>query len=375
MNNSKNLKLKQNLQKIIDHAEIKFDGENPWDIKIHNDDFYPRVWAHASLGLGESYMDGWWDCDSLDEFYYRILKAELQKKVRGRDLLWGVLKAKLINLQNKSRALEVGRRHYDLGNDLYANMLDKLMVYSCAYWKDAENLDDAQEAKLDLICRKLNLSPGMKVLDIGCGWGGLAKYAALNFGVEVVGITISKEQVELASEICRGLPVEMRLQDYRDVSEKYDAVVSVGMIEHVGYKNYLTYMRTVDKCLKDNGLFLLHTIGGNESVVSSDPWTMKYIFPNSMIPSAKQLTAASEGLFYIEDWHNFGPDYDKTLMAWHRNFEANWHKIKNNYDDRFKRMWNHFLLSSAGSFRSKHSHLWQIVFSKKGYEGRYSPVR
>lgn len=375
MSNSKDLKLRQTLQKILDYADIKIDGDNPWDIKIHDNRFYRRIWAHASLGLGESYMDGWWDCDRLDEFYYKVLKAQLQKKVRGRDVLIGVLKAKLLNLQNRSRAFEVGRRHYDLGNDLYMNMLDRLMVYSCGYWKNSDNLDDAQEAKLNLTCRKLYLAPGMKVLDIGCGWGGFAKYAAANFDVRVVGVTVSKEQAELAGELCKGLPVEIRLQDYRDVNEKYDAIVSVGMFEHVGYKNYRTYMKTVDRCLKDGGLFLLHTIGGNESVISSDPWTMKYIFPNSMIPSAKQITDAAEGLSYLEDWHNFGLDYDKTLMAWHRNFKTNWDKIKNNYDNRFKRMWEHFLLSSAGSFRAKHNHVWQVVFSKSGYEGRYNSIR
>ena len=373
--NRSDSKLKQTLQKIIDYAGIKFDGPNPWDIKIHNDDFYRRVWAHASLGLGESYMDSWWDCDRLDEFYCRILKAELQNKVRGRDLLIGAIKAKLLNMQSKSRAFEVGRRHYDLGNDLYANMLDKSMVYSCGYWKNSDNLDAAQEAKLDLICRKLKLKPGMDVLDIGCGWGGLAKYAAVNYGVNVVGVTVSKEQAKLAGEICRGLPAEIRFQDYRDVNEKYDAIASVGMFEHVGYKNYGIYMKTVYRCLKDNGLFLLHTIGGNKSAVSADPWTVKYIFPNSMIPSAKQITSASEGLFYLEDWHNLGPDYDKTLMAWHQNFETNWSKIETRYDDRFKRMWNHFLLSSAGGFRAKYSHVWQIVFSKKGFEGSYDSVR
>ncbi len=375
MSNSRDLKLRQTLQKFLDYADIKFDGDNPWDIKIHDDRFYRRVWAHASLGLGESYMDGWWDCERLDEFYCKILKAQLQKKVLGRDLLIGAIKAKLLNLQNRSRAFEVGRRHYDLGNDLYINMLDRLMVYSCAYWKNSDNLNDAQEAKLDLICRKLNLTPGMNILDIGCGWGGFAKYAAANFDVNVVGITVSREQAELAREICKGLPAEIRLQDYRDVNDKYDAIVSIGMFEHVGYKNYRTYMKMVDRCLKDDGLFLLHTIGGNESVVSSDPWTMKYIFPNSMIPSAKQITDASEGLFYLEDWHNFGADYDKTLIAWHRNFETNWDKIKDGYDGRFKRMWEHFLLSSAGSFRARHNHVWQIVFSKNGFEGHYNSIR
>jgi len=375
MSKLKENKLRQTFQKVLDYADIKIDGNNPWDIKIHNNDFYRRVFAHGSLGLGESYMDGWWDCDRLDEFYYKILKAQLQKKVRGRDVLISVLKAKLFNLQKKARAFEIGKRHYDLGNKLYTYMLDKRMIYSCGYWKNSDNLDDAQEAKLDLTCRKLNLKSGMKILDIGCGWGGFANYAAVNYNVSVIGITVSKEQAVLAGELCRGLPVEIRFQDYRDENEKYDAIVSIGMFEHVGYKNYRTYMKIVDRCLKDGGLFLLHTIGSDESLTYSDPWAAKYIFPNSMTPSAKQITGASEGLFTLEDWHNFGPDYDKTAMAWYRNFEKNWDKIKNDYDYRFKRMWDHFLLRGAGSSRAKHNHLWQIVFSKKGFEGRYHSVR
>ncbi|MCP4584173.1 MAG: cyclopropane fatty acyl phospholipid synthase [candidate division Zixibacteria bacterium] len=375
MSKLKGNKLQQTFQKILDYADIKIDGDNPWDIKIHNKEFYRRVFAHASLGLGESYMDGWWDCDRLDEFYYKILNAQLQEKVRGRDVFISVLKAKLFNLQKKARAFEIGKRHYDLGNKLYTYMLDKRMIYSCGYWKNSDNLDDAQESKLDLTCRKLNLKSGMKILDIGCGWGGFANYAATNFDVSVVGVTVSKEQVVFAKELCQGLPVEIRFQDYRDVNEKFDAIVSIGMFEHVGLKNYRTYMRTVDRCLEDGGLFLLHTIGSDRSLTYPDPWSAKYIFPNSITPSAKQVTNAAEGLFTLEDWHNFGPDYDKTAMAWHQNFEKNWDKIKNDYDNRFKRMWDHFLLRGAGSSRARHNHLWQIVFSKKGFEGRYHSVR
>jgi cyclopropane-fatty-acyl-phospholipid synthase len=370
-----NAKMKQTIQQILDLAEVKINGTEPWDIQVHDDRLYRRILAQGSVGLGESYMDGWWDCSALDEFFYRVLKAELQKKVRGRGFIKAVLVSRLTNLQTKPRSFIVGKRHYDLGNKHYENMLDKRMVYSCGYWKDADSLDEAQEAKLDLICRKVELKPGMKVLDIGCGWGSFAKYAAERYGVSVVGITVSKEQVKLGRELCNGLPVEIRLQDYRDVEEKFDAIVSIGMFEHVGYKNYATFMNTVYNCLDDEGFFLLHTIGSNESGINCDPWTVKYIFPNSMLPSVKQIATASEGKFYMEDWHNFGLDYDKTLMVWYRNFINNWDKIKDDYDKRFKRMWEYFLMSSAGGFRSRHNQLWQVVFSKKGGIRGYTSIR
>jgi len=337
---------------------------------------YKRVLAGGSLALGESYMDGWWDCKALDQLVYRVLKAELDKEVKGSfKMMKNVLKAKIFNLQRKSRAYVIGERHYDIGNELYKNMLDKRMNYSCGYWKNAKTLDEAQEAKLDLICKKIMLKPGMTVLDVGCGWGGFVKFAAEKYDAKVVGITVSKEQVELAKQLCKGLNVDIRLQDYRDLKEKFDSVVSVGMIEHVGYKNYREYMKVVDRCLKEDGLFLLHTIAGNNSVHSGEPWIDKYIFPNGMLPSAKQLTTATEGIFVLEDWHNFGTDYDKTLIAWHHNFNNNWDKIKHKYDERFFRMWNFFLLSCAGSFRANKNQLWQIVYSKKGVEGGYESVR
>jgi len=245
-------------------------------------------------------------------------------------------------------------------------MLDKRLTYTCAYWDNAETLDEAQEAKLDLVARKINLKEGMKVLDIGCGWGSFAKYAAEKYGAEVVGITVSKEQVKLARELCKGLPVEIRLQDYRDVDGKFDHIVSLGMIEHVGQKNYRTFMNIVHRCLKDEGLFLLHTIGNNKSVKKCDPWIEKYIFPNGMLPSIKQLAKSFEGLFVVENWHNYGTHYDKTLMAWFKNFTGNLDKIKHIYDNRFYRMWKYYLLSCAGSFRARKIQLWQIVLSKKG---------
>ena len=369
-----------NSKEIVEHllkqAGIDIGTDNPWDISVANDDFYKRVLASGSLGLGESYMDGWWECSQLDEFFYRILLADIESQIRKNwHLLAGAIQARVTNLQSKRRAFQIGERHYDIGNDLFQHMLDRRMTYSCGYWQNADTLDKAQEAKLDLICRKLELQPGMRMLDIGCGWGSLAIYAAEKYRVEVVGITVSREQVDLAGSLCGDLPVQIKLRDYRDINEKFDRVVSVGMIEHVGYKNYRSFMEIVHGCLNQGGLFLLHTIGGNRSMTSVDAWINRYIFPNGMLPSVKQLGKAIEGLFVMEDWHSFGADYDKTLMAWHRNFEESWDALKTQYNERFHRMWRYYLLSCAGSFRARGNQLWQVVLSKGGIPGGYRSLR
>lgn len=363
------------VERLLSIADVNVNGDRPWDIQIHNESFYRRLLAHGSLGLGESYMDGWWDCERPDEFIDRIFRADLGDKVKSWKDLCFLIKAKLCNLQRQSRAFEVGKRHYDIGNTLYRHMLDSRMIYSCGYWKNATTLDQAQEAKLDLVCRKLHLQEGMRVLDIGCGWGGTAKFAAERCGVEVVGVTVSEEQAKHARRVCRGLPVTILLQDYRTLEGTFDRILSLGMFEHVGYKNYPTFMRVARKHLKNDGLFLLHTIGGNNTVTKIDSWTNRYIFPNAMLPSAKQINSAMEGEFVLEDWHNFGADYDKTLMHWFRNFEANWHLLKKVYDERFYRMWKYYLLACAAGFRARKNQLWQIVFSPDGIHGGYHAPR
>jgi cyclopropane-fatty-acyl-phospholipid synthase len=269
-------------------------------------------------------------------------------------------------LQKPSRAFEVGQKHYDLGNDLFIAMLDKRLNYTCGYWKNATNLDEAQEAKLELVCKKINLQPGMAVLELGCGFGSFAGYAASKYGVKVTGVTVSKRQVELGMELYKDLPVELRLEDYRNVQGTYDRVISIGIMEHVGYKNYRTYMEVVNRTLAENGIAFIHTIGDNISQTTTNAWSAKYIFPNSVLPSIAQIGKAMEGLFVMEDWHNFGPDYDKTLMAWYQNFENAWHNFAKNYSERFHRMWRYYLLTSAGGFRSRRSQLWQIVMTRPG---------
>ena len=353
----------QRIEKMLGGTGVSINGPNPWDIQVNNPAFFNRILLHGSLGLGESWMNNWWDCSQLDEMFNRLLRTDLSNDQRILSHLIPWVQANLCNLQKQSRAFQVGEKHYDAGNDLYREMLDRRMVYTCGYWAHADNLDDAQKAKLNLVCRKLNLEKGMKVLDIGCGWGSFAKYAAENYDAEIVGITVSKEQVALGAELCKGLPVEIRLQDYRDVDEKFDAIVSLGMFEHVGHKNYRTYMNVVKKCLKSGAKSMLHTIGKNNSRPGVDPWIAKYIFPNGEIPSLQQISKACESRLIIEDVHNFGPDYDRTLMAWFRNFDRSWPKLKDHYSDRFYRIWKYYLHLCAGAFRARDLQLWQIVLS------------
>jgi cyclopropane-fatty-acyl-phospholipid synthase len=360
---------------LLASADVRIGGDRPWDIHVHDDRLYRRVLMGGSLALGESYMDAWWDCEALDELFHRVLSADLDAKVIALPTLLGYLRAKLFNLQKPSRAFAIGERHYDRGNRLFSVMLDRRLVYSCAYWRDADCLDAAQEAKLDLVCRKLALQPGMRLLDIGCGWGSAVSYAAERYGVDAVGITVSKEQARWAQEAYKELPVDIRLQDYRDVDERFDRILSIGMFEHVGHKNYRTYMRMVRRCLADDGLFLLQTISRSGAAGGVDPWISCYIFPNSVLPSARGVSAAMEGLFVLEDWQNLGTDYDRTLMAWFFNFEDGWRTLRGEYDDRFYRMWKYYLLSCAGAFRARKINLWQIVLSPSGVPGGYRAVR
>lgn len=360
---------------LLARADIRVGGDRPWDIQVHHPDTFPRILAKGSLGLGESYMDGWWDCAQLDEFIARVLRARLDTQVGQAGLTLALLKARWFNLQSEQRAWVVGRQHYDLGNDLYEAMLDPTMAYSCGYWAAAGDLAAAQEAKLDLVCRKLGLEPGMRLLDIGCGWGSLMRFAAERYGVECVGLTISREQARHGADKAAGLPVRFELADYRsfnrDGRQRFDRIASIGMFEHVGHKNFDAYFETAQRSLVDDGLFLLHTIGKNRAGTATDPWTEKYIFPNGALPSAAELATSAERRFVIEDWHNFGADYDRTLMAWHDRFEQAWPRLRPRYGDRFHRMWRYYLLSCAGTFRARDNQLWQLVLSPRGAAGGY----
>ncbi|HAZ60606.1 MAG TPA: cyclopropane fatty acyl phospholipid synthase [Gammaproteobacteria bacterium] len=370
---------KATIEAMLLEAGVQLDGDRPFDLRVRDPRFFDAVLQRWSLGLGESWMAGWWDCERLDELICRLLRRDADAHPIG---LWtqlrlglAPLRTLLFNLQSRVRAFQVGERHYDLGNDLFEAMLDSRMIYSCAFWEHAADLEQAQRDKLAMICAKLELAPGEHLLDIGCGWGGLAAFAARHYGVRVTGVTVSREQQALAEQRCQGLPVTIRLCDYRDLDGCFDKIVSVGMFEHVGTRNYPVYFDTVRRLLKPEGLFLLHTIGTVATTARTDPFIDRYIFPNGKVPSVSEIGRASEGRFILEDWHNFGRDYDRTVMAWHQRFEAAWPRLAARYGERFRRMWSYYLLASAGFFRSRQGQLWQIVFSPRARQAMYRSRR
>ncbi len=357
--------------RLLEQAGVKVNGHRPWDIQVHDQRLWRRLAAHGTLGFGEAYVDGWWDAVELDALFDRLVRAGLDRRVFNLPKRIQGIAAALANLQDAIGARKVGAVHYDLDNDLYRAMLGERMIYTCAWWHNARTLDQAQDNKLDLVCRKLGLEAGMKVLDIGCGWGGFARFAAERYGVEVLGVTISPQQARLAERVCADLPVEIRVQDYRDVTGRFDRIVSLGMFEHVGRKNYRRYMSLIRTWLPEDGLALLHTIGRNDSGNGVDPWVTRYIFPNSEVPTLKRISAAIDGQLKMEDWHNFGANYDPTLRAWHTNFAAAWPRLSARFDERFRRMWRYYLLMFAGVFRARGLDLWQIVLSPRGRRGGY----
>ena len=367
---------------LLRPSGITLGGEAPHDLHVHDARFFERVVAEGSLGLGESYMDGWWSCGQLDEFFCRLLRARVDARVRlpwRQVLAAGV--ARVLNRQSSRRAAQVATVHYDLGPQFFEAIMDPRMVYSCGYWKDARTLAAAQEAKLDLTCRKLRLSAADRVLDIGCGWGSFVTFATERHGCATVGVTISGPQAEYARRRAAGMPVTIVQADYREIDGRrhgrFDKVVSIGMFEHVGPKNYRTFMRVVDDVLTPDGLFLLHTIGDNVSRQRCDPWLDRYIFPNGVAPSVRQIARAVDGLFVMEDWHNFGPDYHPTLMAWCENLRKNFAAVTMDLPmprDRFFRMWEYFFTSFASAFKTRQLQLWQIVLSR-GTIPAYASIR
>jgi len=373
---------KKLISEPLQKAGVTLNGSKPYDIRVYDERLYKWLMLEPSLAAGEGYMQKWWDCDQLDEFFFRLWRNNQNTNFYN---TWADTFRRftniLFNRQSRKRSLNVAEKHYNLGKDLYTSMLGKSMAYTCGYWKNAKTLDQAQVDKYDLVCRKINLKKGDRVLELGSGWGTFAKFAAENYGAKISAVNISIEQVRYAQEINKGLPVELYLCDYRDVNvynpkkKPFDKVVSIGLCEHVGLHNYRKFMKIALDNLEESGLFLLHTIGRNNSAYFVDPWINKYIFPNGMLPSLKQLTEAMENLFVLEDLHNFGPDYDKTLMAWHRNFVEHWPQLQHHYDETFYRMWNFYLLSCAGGFRARGMQLWQMVLSPKGVFGGYESVR
>ncbi len=363
---------------LLADAGVTVNGSNPWDPQVHNEDLWARIFASGSLGLGDAYMDGWWDCADLAEFFNRVVSANLEDKISVTpNLVWQILQAKYLNMQTIGRSKRVAAMHYN-ETDAYKASLDQRMTGSCGYWPEGvENVDQAQEAKLDMVCRKVQLQPGETVWDIGCGWGAFMGLAAERYKANCVGVTVSPDQAEYGRERYKDLPVEFQVKDYREFDGKADKIVSMGMFEHVGYKNYRTYFEKARQVIKDpeKGLFMMHTIGSPDSKVTIDPWIEKYIFPGGVLPSITQIGKAIEGLWVVIDLHNIGPHYDKTLVAWNENFQKKWPEPKTPEEKKFKRMWEYYLLCCAGGFRSRAIQVWQFVLSPKGVPDGYVTQR
>jgi cyclopropane-fatty-acyl-phospholipid synthase len=367
---------KAELIPLLDQIGIKINGPDPWDPQIKDERFWTRLYAQGSLGLGEAYMDGWWECDDLAEFFNRVVGANIEDKLRVTpNLIWQIVQARFLNMQTIARSKRVAKMHYN-ETEAYKASLDARMTGSCGYWPEGvTNVDQAQEAKLDMICRKVQLKPGETVWDIGCGWGAFMGFAAEKYGANCVGVTVSPDQAAYGRERYKGLPVEFQVKDYREFQGKADKIVSMGMFEHVGYRNFRTYFETARRVIRDDGLFLLHTIGSPESKQTIDPWIEKYIFPGGVLPSIKQVGEAIEGLFSVVDVHNIGPHYDRTLVAWWDNFRAKWPQPQTPEQWRFYRMWQYYLLCCAGGFRSRAIHVWQFVLSTRGVPEGYVTQR
>lgn len=367
---------REKIAALLEPADIRLDGGRPWDIKVHNEELFKIVLQKGTLGAGEAYMNGWWDCDALDEMFYRAIMANLENELSKNPAVYFLAVCQvLFNLQSRRRSAQVAETHYNFDNAMFECMLGPTMNYSCGYWREADNLDQAQEAKMDLIARKLYLEPGMTVLDIGCGWGSLARWLTEKYKATVTAITVSREQFAWARARDKAGQINWILDDYRNLDGSFDRIVSVGMFEHVGYKNYSGFMAQTRRLLKDGGLFLLHTIGSHCQKRGADPWINKYIFPNGMIPSAENIVRAFAKFYIMEDWQNFGAFYDRTLMAWNERFEKSFLEGGFRATERARRMFRYYLLSCASAFRARDLQLWQIVLSPKGVAGGYASVR
>jgi cyclopropane-fatty-acyl-phospholipid synthase len=357
---------------LLGKAGITIGGDQPWDLQVRDPRAYTRMLRDGTIGFGEAFMEGWLDCERIDLMAERAYRADLTQQISVRTAVFEALKLKLNPFGSRSRSFEIGERHYDTGNDLFEIMLDPYMTYSCGYWRRANTLETAQRDKLELICRKLDLKPGQRVLDIGVGFGSFARYAAEHYGVAVVGISVSQQQIELGRRLCAGLPVEFRYVDYRDLNDRFDRIVSVGMFEHVGRRYHRDFFASCERCLKPSGLLLLHTVGFLKEE-GANPWFDKYILPGVEFPTVANIIEAAGTDLVLENFHTWeGAHYDKTLMAWFERFDAAWDRIKQKYGEAFYRMWKLYLQGCAGAFRVERLRVWQLVFSNGGIPGGYA---
>jgi cyclopropane-fatty-acyl-phospholipid synthase len=350
---------------VLRTAGIHLGGDQPWDVQVTDPRFYSSVLLRGSLGFGESYMRGWWHVEDLEEVAYRLSRAGLHWVARALPPhLVALAAASFSNRQTRTDSVNLVDRHYNLGNDLFRGFLGRSMVYSCAYFDDTESLDRAQELKLDLICRRLGLKAGERLLDIGGGWGEFARHAALHYGCHVTSINIADEQIRHARERCAGLPVEIVKCDYRDLRGSFDKVAVIAMLTHVGHSNYRRFMTIVHDCLATGGRVLVETLGSRISKVNCEPWTNRYIFPGGVVPSLRQIDRAADGLLARTEVTEFGHHYVPTLRSWNANLHASWPQLAGRYPETTRLMLGYFFLTVAGAFRAGHLKYWHVQLQK-----------
>ena len=343
------------------------DGNPAFTVIFHKEIPLTALTTSTSLALGEAYMDGDLEIEgdlynALDHFLGQMGKFSTDESA---------LKKLIFSSTGKKNQEKEVQSHYDIGNDFYKLWLDETMSYSCGYFlHEDDSLYQAQVNKVDYILKKLHLSQGMSLLDIGCGWGFLLIEAAKKYGVHGMGITLSREQYEAFNRRIKeqnlGDLLEVALMDYRDLpkmNRTFDRVVSVGMAEHVGRRNYQLFMDCAKKVLKPGGLFLLHFISALKEH-AGDPWIKKYIFPGGVIPSLREmLSCAAEDDFHTLDAENLRLHYNRTLLCWDKNYREHMDQIREMFDVRFVRMWDLYLAACAATFHNGIIDLHQVLFS------------
>ena len=370
---------------LFSQVEIEVNGSNPWDPQVHNPAAYNMMVSRGSVGLGETYMHGYWDCEQLDQFFARVTSVDLRKLIPVNfPTVSLAVGAYLKNRQLPKAAWEVGRMHYDLPDEVWEATLDSAMTGSCAYYRNpTDTLEEAQLNKCRMTLDKVGLKSGHSLLDIGVGWAAFSGLAAQEYGAHPIGITVSEGQKAYIHKRY-GEAIDVRVNPWQETElrEPVDCIVSAEMFEHVGSDNYRSFFEFCRRSIKEDGLMNLHTIVRHTPSKHIDPWMDKYIYPGGCIPTLGQITTAVHGLFHVVDVHDIGGHYPATLRAWMDNFRRNWDSVKSLGSARlgmdpevFCRMWLYHYMASAGGFMSSRISVHQIVLSPNGVPGRYQSIR
>jgi cyclopropane-fatty-acyl-phospholipid synthase len=358
--------------RLLERCGLAINGPAARDPQIHDERVYARLLKNGSVGAGEAFMDGWWDARDLSGCLEAVLRADLDAQFRGALFRekFRELRFQWLNRQTRELSRRVARDHYDLPFEFWRRMLGKTMQYSCAYWeRGARDLDEAQVAKMELICRKLQLEEGLSVLETACGWGSLAHHMAAHHGVRVKAFTLSEQQYRYAVAHYSHPRVEFFCADYRDFAarhqgEKFDRIASIGLVEHVGRRNLDVFFRMIQRFMKPEGWALVHGMG-KQTPEATDPWITRYIFPGGEIPRLSHLVdSISRCALNVEDLHNLGLSYIPTLRAWLQSLSEP--AGEGAPQGRALRMWVYFLSLSIAAFEARKLQLYHFILSHHG---------